>query len=144
MSKRFTLEDVSKLRPSMQKEVAEALNYSSPIDPYAFPSKGALSRALDRKIQAALPERALRDDVEATPPREGQVPVRFRLCVCSYRRVLLDCDNLYGGAKFLVDCCRLFWLVPDDNPQAIDLEVHQEKVKSSDLERTEILIEILP
>lgn len=142
--KRWTLEDVAKKSPKIQQQVADALNYTSPIDPYACPPKATLSCASDRKTQAALAKRALRDDVEAASSGEGQDPGRFRLSVCSYRCVLLDIDNLYGGAKFLVDCCRNFWLVPDDNPQAIDLEVRQEKVTSKELQRTEITITLIP
>lgn len=60
--------------------------------------------------------------------------------ITSYRRRLLDPDNLAGGCKYFLDCCKYSQLIPDDRPQDIILEVRQEKVKSKNQERTEIEI----
>ena len=66
----------------------------------------------------------------------GRVQVR----IASYRRRLLDPDNLAGGCKFYLDCCRYANLIPDDRPQDIELIVTQQKVKHRTDERTEIEI----
>jgi len=68
-------------------------------------------------------------------------PAKIQVRITSYRRRLLDPDNLAGGCKFFVDCCRYAKLIPDDRPQDIILETRQEKVGRGQ-ERTEI--EIVP
>ena len=60
--------------------------------------------------------------------------------ICSFRRRLLDSDNLIGGSKYFIDGLRHAGLIPDDRPQDITLEVCQEKVKRKEDERTEIEI----
>lgn len=52
---------------------------------------------------------------------------------------LLDKDNLMGGTKAIVDALRYAGLIPDDNPEAIDLIITQKKVKKKD---TGTLIEL--
>ena len=54
---------------------------------------------------------------------------------------LLDVDNLYGSVKFVCDALRYAKLIPEDNPNAITLEVRQRKVKKGE---TGTLIEIEP
>lgn len=68
---------------------------------------------------------------------------RISVTITSYRRRLLDPDNLAGGCKYFLDCCKYSKLIPDDRPQDIELHVSQEKVKSKDQERTEIEVELL-
>lgn len=144
-SARYTLDQISAMKPGVQAQVARALGYDSNKDPYATTASLPLPSSSGRQVQAPKLERPLRHDMASETRGEGAHEGRFRVSVRSYRRVLLDCDNLYGGAKFLVDCCRYFWLVPDDNPQAIELQVTQEKVTSKELEHTQITIErIIP
>lgn len=72
------------------------------------------------------------------PPGEVKNPGRVIVRIVSYRRRLLDIDNLSGGCKYHLDSLRYAKLIPEDNPQAISLEVSQVKVAAANLERTEI------
>ena len=45
--------------------------------------------------------------------------------IISYRRKLLDKDNLYGGVKGLLDACIEENLIWDDSPKYLDLDVDQ-------------------
>lgn len=74
----------------------------------------------------------------------GSVPVqkrlgqRFRVVVTSYRKRLLDDDNLCE--KYLVDLCRYSGAIPDDAPGTTRIEVRQQKVEGNEQERTTIEI----
>jgi hypothetical protein len=68
--------------------------------------------------------------------REAGDATRFSVRVTSYRRRLIDPDNLCP--KFFIDCLRYCGAIPDDRAQDITLEVRQEKVKRKQDERTEI------
>lgn len=63
---------------------------------------------------------------------------RIQVCITSFRRRLIDADNLAGGCKYFVDCCRYAKLIPDDRPQDIEFIAKQIKVKKKEDERTEI------
>lgn len=59
------------------------------------------------------------------------------------RRVrLLDADNFAGGTKQLTDCIRRAGLIPDDDPESVELQFAQEKVRDHTQEGT--LVEITP
>lgn len=92
--------------------------------------------------QAPQPEPKRHDQ---RPPNEvgapqAQNPRRYLVRITCYRLRLLDKDNLYGGCKFFVDALRYARIVREDDPEAIDLQISQVKVKSEDLERVEIEI----
>ena len=61
---------------------------------------------------------------------------RHRVRIVSKRVRLCDADNLVGGVKHLVDALRISQVIPEDDPQAISLEVSQEKVSSYKDEET--------
>jgi hypothetical protein len=63
---------------------------------------------------------------------------RFLVRVTSYRRRLLDEDNL--SEKYFCDCCRYAGLIPDDAPDKTKIEVTQERVKTKAEERTVVEI----
>lgn len=65
-------------------------------------------------------------------------PRKFLVRVTSFRRRLLDIDNLCE--KFHVDCCRYAGILPSDAPGQTKIEVSQQKVASKEEERTEIEI----
>jgi len=48
-----------------------------------------------------------------------------KVVITSYRKRLLDKDNLYAGAKPLVDALEKAGLIWDDSPKWINLEVKQ-------------------
>jgi hypothetical protein len=61
---------------------------------------------------------------------------RHRVRIISKRVRICDPDNLVGGVKYLVDSLRAADIIPEDDPQAITLEVSQEKVNSYKDEET--------
>jgi hypothetical protein len=63
---------------------------------------------------------------------------KFRVVVTSYRKRLLDEDNLCE--KYLVDLCRYIGALPKDSPGTATIEVKQEKIQSNEEEKC--LIEI--
>ena len=99
-----------------------------------------------RKASGAKPKQVVRHEPVAEKTGEDGnakiVPCRI-VRITSYRRRLLDFDNLAGGCKYFLDCCKYSQLIPDDRPQDIALQVSQVKVKTRDEERTEVEI-ILP
>lgn len=70
--------------------------------------------------------------------REALYPARVSVCITSYRRRLLDPDNLIP--KWFLDSCRHSQLIRGDSPEDITLQVTQQKVKKKEDERTEITI----
>ncbi len=91
-----------------------------------------------RAAQGSEPEPIVRYESVAAPTREvGDAP-RHVVRITSFRRKLLDPDNLSGGVKYFLDGVRLAGFVPDDSPDKIILEVAQQKVAQIDEERTEI------
>jgi len=75
---------------------------------------------------------------------DGQIPgktkdvQRVRIVIESFRRVLLDPDNLCP--KYFLDGIKYAGLIPDDSPDKIELTVLQSKVDNKEDERTEIEI----
>lgn len=72
------------------------------------------------------------------PPPEGEGPQKYCVRITSYRRRLLDEDNLCE--KFHVDTLRYVGLLPNDKPNEVRILVRQEKIKTEEPERT--IIEI--
>lgn len=72
--------------------------------------------------------------------KEKGGPGRLAAIFTRYGTRLLDCDNLAGGFKALVDACRYEKIIPEDDPEAIDLIFRQRKVKRPQI-GTEILIQ---
>lgn len=66
---------------------------------------------------------------------------KYRVCCTSFRRRLLDEDNL--AEKYHVDACRYSGLLPDDAPDRCQISVSQVKVKTKEEEKTVIVIESL-
>jgi len=61
---------------------------------------------------------------------------RHKVRIISKRVRICDPDNLVGGVKYLVDSLRAANIIPEDDPQAITLEVSKEKVKTYKEEET--------
>ena len=98
------------------------------------------NKSHDNHNQPSSPiaKQAVRNGPLATQAGEGGDATRYQVSVVSYRRKLLDPDNLTGGCKYFIDGLRYAGLIPDDAPDKITLTVSQEKVKAD--ERTEITI----
>jgi Holliday junction resolvase RusA-like endonuclease len=70
-----------------------------------------------------------------------RVKEKRKLEIYSYRKQLLDPDNLYGSVKFLLDAIQQADLIWDDNPDYLSLSVCQEIDKNNP--RTEVIIYVL-
>jgi len=89
-----------------------------------------------RGTSSAVVERATGDESLATKQVEAGHSGKFVVRITSYRRRLLDEDNL--AEKYHVDACRYAGILPSDAPDKTHIEVRQEKVKLMSEERTEI------
>lgn len=63
---------------------------------------------------------------------------RFFILVTSYRKRLLDQDNLC--CKYVIDLCRYAGVLPSDAPGTAEIKVCQEKVGPKEPERTRVEI----
>ena len=109
-------------------------NDLSSLFPHA--SKGFL--LANRQAPAPVVERGAGDGPLAKKEVEAGHHGRFFVLVKSYRRRLLDEDNLCE--KYVVDCLRYAGILSVDSPDRTTIAVSQEKVKSKAEERTEIVI----
>lgn len=69
---------------------------------------------------------------------QGRDTGRFLVRVTSYRKRLLDYDNLCE--KYHVDCLRYSGLIPGDAPGTTEIEVREEKIEPGAAERVRIEI----
>jgi hypothetical protein len=104
---------------------------SSPNDQAAPPENPA---------PGAEPQRPVCHEPLAADAGEKENGRRFHVRVTSYRKRLLDPDNLCP--KYFIDCLRYAGIIPDDSARFMDFTVRQQKVKGDDEERTEIEVEI--
>ena len=65
-------------------------------------------------------------------------PAKFLVSVISYRKRLLDEDNL--SEKYMVDCLRYAGLIPCDSPDRVSIKASQVKVGKDEPEKTLIRI----
>lgn len=123
-----------------QEQASQQLHRPSPPTPKPVKAKGIDERAsqTDRETSRAESEQTLRPPSVEPPQGETLYSGRVSVRVVSYRRRLLDPDNLC--AKWFLDACRYARLIRDDRPQDITYSVSQEKVACKEEERTEILI----
>lgn len=92
---------------------------------------------------SSKPEQVVCHEPMAEKKGETSHPDGCIVRIKSFRRRLLDRDNLTGGAKYFIDSLRYAKLIHDDTEASITLEVSQTKVNSKEEERTEITIEKL-
>lgn len=97
---------------------------------------------IDRPSPCSKPERPVRHEpLGSEAGKESHasgVSGRVRVRVLSYRRRLIDPDNL--TAKYFVDACRYSGLIRDDTAKEIEFTVGQVKVATKAEQRTEIEI----
>lgn len=96
----------------------------------------------DRKGPGAVLERRAGDAALGKAQTKGADSGKFFVRVTSFRRRLLDEDNLCE--KYHVDCCRYAGLLPSDSAAKARIVTTQEKVGSEAEERTVISIERMP
>lgn len=119
---RFTL---ANLNPKYHAEVERQLSQTTPEN-----LAGLRSPQPEQDAQYAL-------SGEDGGKEEGNK--RITVCITRASTRLLDKDNLYGSAKWICDGLRYLGLIPDDDPESIDLIVKQVKVQK---EKVGTLIEI--
>lgn len=88
--------------------------------------------------QAPKLERDLRDGAMGAVQVQGRNSGRFLVRVTSYRKRLLDYDNLCE--KYHIDCLRYAGLIPGDAPGTTEIEVREEKIEPGAAERVRIEI----
>ncbi len=64
----------------------------------------------------------------------------YTLAITRYSTKTLDVDNLAGGCKPLIDQIRYAHLIPDDNPESVNITFSQVKVRTQAEQRTEVTI----
>jgi Holliday junction resolvase RusA-like endonuclease len=89
-----------------------------------------------RRSSSPKSEQDVWDESLAAKAREKRYPGRISVIITSNRKRLLDQDNLC--VKYFLDCLRYAGVIPDDNPQAIDLQIRQIKVSKGQKEFTRI------
>lgn len=81
----------------------------------------------NKSIRSVGKEKAQEENIE-----------RALVCVQSFRTILVDRDNLWGGFKIFGDCLKELGIIQDDSERHIDLHISQVKVNTRAEERTEI------
>ena len=100
-------------------------------DILTLPNKVESANVLNRKHWAVKREYKgiwglfVRNQMSLRKVRKAKVGEKFKLTIISYRKKLLDKDNLYGGVKQLLDACIDEELIWDDAPKYLDLKVEQ-------------------
>ena len=100
-------------------------------DILTIPQKVESRNVLDRK-QWAVKRRNkqiwavfVKNQMRLKKIRECEIGEKFELTIISYRKKLLDYDNLVGGVKQLLDACSEEKLIWDDAPKYLNLKVEQ-------------------
>ena len=119
--KRFTQQDLDKILEKQSYSIGTAAYY-----PHASPAPAGLPHPLPEPDALLLP---LGQDKD-----EGGGPKRIVVRLERRGTRILDADNAAGACKFLLDACRYENLIPDDDPEAIELIVTQKKVAKGETE----------
>ena len=99
-------------------------------------------RLLDTLTQHA-PKRSLVKIPKAKDPSKdctAKCNPLYTLSITRYSTKTLDVDNLAGGCKPLIDQIRYAHLIPDDNPESVNITFSQVKVRTQNEQRTEVTI----
>ena len=88
----------------------------------------------------AKPQPVARPALDGPARREETRQNRITLCITRHATKLLDADNFAGGCKPLIDQLRYAKLIPDDDPETVEILFRQTKVKTKAEERTEVEI----
>ena len=100
-------------------------------DILTIPQKVESRNVLDRKHWAVKRRNKqiwavfVRNQMRLKKIRECEICEKFELTIISYRKKLLDYDNLVGGVKQLLDACSEEKLIWDDAPKYLNLKVEQ-------------------
>jgi|GEM_PF-1944417 len=111
---------------------------------YTLQPDGSYARAGHHNPSARLlnpkPQPPIRKTLDCQPSRKADRPKRVIVRIIRYACRLLDADNFAGGCKPLIDQLRYASLIPDDDPQSVELQFLQEKVAKKTQESVTIEI----
>lgn len=94
--------------------------------------------AVRRRIKVSYMDELLVAIRESKYANRELLTNKKRKChIISFRKRLLDADNLVGGLKPLIDCLVEWKLLKDDSPEFVELKIEQKKSKHP---RTEIIL----
>ena len=83
------------------------------------------AKARDKKEWALL----VRSQMRLKKIRKAKDKEKFTIMIISYRKRLIDIDNLWGGCKQLIDALTEEELIYDDSAKYVDLKIEQYKSK---------------
>lgn len=107
--------------------------------PRKYQEQATLQLNAGGKAPGPITKSPVRNDILEQATGEKQNTGRYLVRVVSYRRRLLDEDNLC--CKFFVDSLRYTSCLPADSPNLCHIETSQVKVRLKSEERTEITVE---
>ena len=114
----------------------------APDGHYHYDYKPPSRRLLDTLVKHA-PKRSL-DKVHKAKETSKDCTAKcnplYTLSITRFSTKTLDVDNLAGGCKPLIDQIRYSKLIPDDNPESVEITFTQVKVKTQAEQRTEVRI----
>jgi len=84
------------------------------------------------------PQQTVRHDSLGPKQRKKADSKRYKVCIVSYRKRLIDPDNLCP--KYFIDALRYCGVIQDDTAKHIAVEISQEKVDRNFDVRTEITV----
>ena len=92
------------------------------------------------RISHPVTKRPSQQTLEPLPQAQERSKGRTNIIITRYSCRPLDIDNFAGGCKPIIDELRYAKLIAEDNPETIDVEFKQVKVKTKPEQRTEIEI----
>ena len=101
------------------------------------------SRKLPDTITQHAPKRSLvkvHKAKETSKDCTAKCNPQYTLGITRFSTKTLDVDNLAGGCKPLIDQIRYSKLIPDDNPESVEITFTQVKVRTQAEQRTEVRI----
>ena len=101
---------------------------------------GSYSHTSTSGIPHAKPQPVARPALDGPAKGESPRPPRTRLRIERKSIRLLDADNYAGGCKPLIDQLRYAKLIPDDDPESVEILFVQTKVQTKKEEMTQVEI----
>lgn len=131
----MTTQEIEKLGFRLQPDGS----YSKPTPTHAKKPASPTSPPRSLGLQSAQPQHPAGPTLDEAKPRKTKGKNRIICRITRYSPRLLDADNFVGGCKPLIDQLRYANLIPDDDPESIELQFVQHRASKSGI-RTEIEI----
>lgn len=118
---------------SFTRDQLERLGFRlQPDGSYAQPTTLREHRAAIERLPNTELESAAGATLDGSPQGEGKGPGRIVVRITRRAARPLDADNYAGGCKPLIDQLRYAALIPDDDPESVEIVFRQERVKKKD------------